>query len=68
MTEYCNREMRDGECALLADHRGRCTTVAFYCDSCGMMRRSRPVAQAKDPYGDPVADFCFMCVKVGASQ
>lgn len=64
---YCERQMRDGLCVLDLNHRGRCTTVGFYCDGCGRMRRGQPAAHAtqlmSDGYHEPVADICFMCVR-----
>lgn len=59
--DTCIRKMRDGYCRLDKGHRGRCTTVAFYCDSCGRMRRGSPVAHIYDDNGDPSTDHCFMC-------
>jgi hypothetical protein len=62
---YCKREMQTGNCVLDLNHRGRCTTVGFYCDSCGRMRRGQPHVHAtqlmSDGYREPVADICFMC-------
>jgi hypothetical protein len=65
----CPFQLRTGPCQLNEDHRGRHTTVAYYCDSCGQMRRSRPVAQALNPWDGVVeATFCFMCVTVREAE
>jgi hypothetical protein len=56
--------MRDGLCRMDPDHKGRHTTVAYYCDGCGQMRRSHPVAHYYDINGDIDASLCFMCVTV----
>lgn len=60
----CGREMRTGTCAMDANHRGLCTTVAFYCDACGRMRRGRPAGQDVDINGDPTVVFCWFCINV----
>lgn len=51
----CQHQLRDGQCAMDDGHRGRHTTVAFFCDGCGKMRRGSPVAQ------DEHVTICFMC-------
>ena len=62
---YCGRPMQDGSCQLDPDHRGRHTTVAFYCDLCGQMRRgSAPAAQLRDINGDIDVEACWFCVNV----
>ncbi len=62
----CAKPMRDGYCQLHPDHRGRHTTVAFYCDACGHMRRgSTPAAVAYDVNGDVDVEVCWFCVNVG---
>jgi hypothetical protein len=65
---YCQKEMRDGKCVLDLNHRGRCTTVGFYCDGCGRMRRGQPYGVYQplmaDGYREHVADFCFLCIEV----
>ena len=39
--------------------------MAWCCDGCGTMRRSRPVAVAINPFdGAEEAAFCFMCIEV----
>jgi len=58
----CGYSMQDGPCHLDLDHPGRHTTIAYYCDSCGRMRRSRPVTVLVDANGDIDVEFCFMCV------
>jgi hypothetical protein len=63
---YCGHPMRDGPCNMRAGHRGRHTTVAFYCDVCGTMRRGTPVPirQRISPYDtEHVADACFVCTE-----
>jgi hypothetical protein len=49
-----------------ADHRGRHSTVVFYCESCGKTRRGRPhavsVVRLSDGSIDDEFGFCFMCV------
>lgn len=63
--DTCGRPMRDGPCALDRNHRGRCTTIAFDCDGCGVRRRSQPTSVARNPWdGEVEAQFCFMCTKV----
>ena len=67
--DQCGEEMRSGVCTLDPDHRGRHTTVSFFCDQCGQMRRgSAPhtvVTQLmEDGYRETVAEICFMCVEV----
>ncbi len=58
---HCGHPMQDGPCQLDPDHPGRHTTVAYYCDSCGRMRRSQPVTHLVDANGDIDVDICFMC-------
>ncbi len=60
----CRKAMRDGSCVLDYDHRGRHTTVGFFCDSCGMMRRGTWEAVAHDADGVVDVVFCWFCVKV----
>lgn len=54
----CLSAMRDGPCRLDKGHRGRCSTVAFYCDGCGKRRRGAPRSANED------VAFCFLCVDV----
>ncbi len=65
LQRYCEREMLTGECELDLGHRGRCSTVVFYCDSCGKMRRGYPhqaITQLmSDGDREHVGDICFMC-------
>jgi hypothetical protein len=63
-SRYCGKPMRDGACVLDLDHRGRHTTVGFYCDNCGKMRRGQPAGSARDIDGEPLADFCWFCMNV----
>lgn len=62
-TDRCEQPMRDGTCQMDAGHRGRHTTVAYYCDYCGKTRRSVETffERQSDGYDEPVADVCFMC-------
>lgn len=55
----CLEKMRDGLCLLDKGHRGRHSTVVFYCDGCSKARRSYPASQ------DNVSGvaFCFLCMK-----
>jgi hypothetical protein len=68
LPDQCSREMRDGHCVLDPGHRGRHTTVGFFCDQCGLMRRGQPhtiVTQLMgDGYREPMAEVCFMCAVV----
>lgn len=64
----CQQQLTTGQCTMDEGHRGRHTTVSFYCDSCGQTRRGRPVGQARNPWDDVVeAEFCFMCMEVYAA-
>lgn len=45
-----------GLCTLDYGHRGRHTTVSFYCDGCHKTRRGQPAQRHED------AVFCWMCV------
>lgn len=73
----CDRPMRDGPCQMPVNHRGRHSTVVFYCDLCGKTRRGRgtPLMFGEGPafavvqrisYDETehVADGCFMCLRV----
>ena len=67
--DQCGEEMRTGTCTLDPDHRGRHTTMSFYCDICGKQRRgSAPHAVIKelmgDGYWEDMAQVCFMCAVV----
>lgn len=57
----CGSPMQDGPCQLDPDHPGRHTTVAYYCDVCGRMRRSNPVGWKVDANGEVDVAWCFMC-------
>lgn len=52
------------------NHRGRHTTVVFYCEACGNTRRGTPSAIDRVVLGDGSIDdefaFCFLCV-IGAT-
>lgn len=61
----CPHPIRNTTCQLDEGHRGRHSTVTFYCDSCGQRRRGQPEASAYNPWdGLPEADFCWLCVNV----
>lgn len=67
--EKCGEPLRDGPCTLDPGHRGRHTTVSFFCDLCGKRRRgSAPytvITQLmSDGYREPMADVCFMCAEI----
>ncbi len=66
----CSRPMRTGKCALDSDHRGRHSTVAFYCEVCGKHRRgSMPhvvVGVMHDE--DEAFQVCFMCAVVDVER
>jgi hypothetical protein len=77
MTYQCDHPMRSGSCELDEGHRGRHSTVAFYCDACGHMRRGHPhlfaFERQSDGVNELIGDFCFMCCEVyprlkGATQ
>lgn len=51
----CLHTLRTGPCRMPKGHRGRHTTVVFFCDSCCKTRRGSPYRSNED------ADFCFMC-------
>ncbi len=51
-------------CTMDAGHRGKCSSITFYCEICGKRRRSQPYRTAYDPDGVPDAHFCYMCVEV----
>ena len=60
----CNVALRTGSCALDPEHRGRHTTVVFYCDVCSTPRRgSTPHVVVGVPYDEDFA-VCFMCAVV----
>ena len=50
-----------GLCTMDKGHNGRHTTVSFWCDVCGKMRRGSPayVDVDADEYGK--AQACWMC-------
>ena len=65
--DQCRIEMRDGTCTMDPGHRGRHTTVSFYCDLCGKQRRGQPhhviTEMMSDGYREPQAQACFMCMR-----
>ena len=60
----CLKQMRTGLCQLDRGHRGRHTTVAFYCDMCGKYRKGEPYRKYYDINGDLDVVGCFMCQEV----
>lgn len=61
---YCHRQLRNGPCTMRRNHRGRCSTVTFYCDVCGKIRRGTGIAiRQRISYDETehVADMCFLC-------
>ena len=66
--KYCGKPMQDGNCQMDTDHKGRHSTVTFYCDICGKTRRGYPhvavMDRQSDGYSEHVADVCFMCAVV----
>jgi len=60
----CLHPMRDGMCEGDKDHRGRHSTVWFWCDDCGKSRRGEPYRKYYDVNGDLDLTFCFMCYRV----
>lgn len=53
----CGRPLRGGRyCTMDHNHRGKCSSVTFNCDSCGKQRRGSPA------YKDIDHVVCFMCV------
>jgi hypothetical protein len=59
----CLHPLRDGPCEGDKDHRGRHSTVWFYCDACGKSRRGEPFRRDYDADGEPDTAFCFMCIR-----
>lgn len=61
----CNVILRGGfVCQLDADHKGRHTSVAFWCDSCQKYRRGTPARIECDGNGDPDVSLCWFCLNV----
>lgn len=59
MREWTNGpEHHHGLCTLDVGHRGRHSTVSFYCDGCHKTRRGEPTIEDRD---QGIA-FCWMCV------
>lgn len=60
----CLREMRTGLCLMDKGHRGRCSTVVFWCDGCGKSRRGMPHAEVRNNFDGTVeVELCFMCTR-----
>lgn len=57
----CLKPLRDGPCLMDLDHRGRCSTVVFYCDGCGNTRRGQPDGKLVDDNGDTLVVLCWVC-------
>lgn len=64
----CETVLRTGRCEMDGGHRGRHTTVAFFCDECQKMRRGRPYTHGGQRMSDGTfevaADFCWFCIEV----
>ena len=60
----CGKKLQTGFCGMDEGHRGRHSTVVFYCDSCGKMRRGHPEGRALDSNGDVDVEFCWFCINV----
>ena len=50
-------EESSGLCSMRKNHRGRCSTITFFCDVCGNFRRGSPFRSDED------IAACFMCCK-----
>lgn len=61
---YEQTETHDGFCLLDKGHKGRHSTVVFYCDGCGKARRGAPTQYGYDGNGEIDVSFCFMCTHV----
>lgn len=60
--DTCLRPMRTGVCLMSKGHRGRCSTVVFYCDACGKTRRGHAHIEVYNAYDECVeVEICFMC-------
>lgn len=62
--DTCLRQLRTGLCTMDKDHRGRCSTVTFNCDSCGKTRRGHYDSCARDSDGEIDVVFCWFCTNV----
>lgn len=61
----CGFQMPRGGVCMLSPHKGRHSTVAYWCDGCGRYRRSLPVAEDRNQWdGITEGSFCFLCVRV----
>lgn len=61
----CLRVMQTKElCLMDKDHRGRCSSVVFFCDGCQKTRRGIPAGYAYDDNGDVDVVFCWFCQNV----
>lgn len=68
MSTKCDTLLRDGQCVMDEGHRGRHTTVGFYCDVCGKTRRGTPAGYAYDTNGDLDIVACWFCMNVEDAQ
>jgi hypothetical protein len=67
--DTCLREMRGNTfCLMDKDHRGRCSSVVFYCEACNKTRRGRYYQAAFDGNGEVDVVFCWFCVHVVNGQ
>lgn len=60
----CLHRLRGGLCEGDLGHRGRHSTVWYWCDACGRSRRGQPYRVQVDANGEPDVEFCFMCCEV----
>jgi hypothetical protein len=60
----CLKPLRTGLCRMDLNHRGRCSTVVFWCDSCDQSRRGEPDQKPRDVNGDVLVVFCFFCTNI----
>lgn len=59
----CCRPMTTGRCVLKLGHRGRHSTIGFYCDGHGRMVRGTPAQTLYNGDGVPDVTLCFLCVR-----
>lgn len=61
---HCGEVLRTGACLMDMGHRGRHSTVVFWCDGCSKTRRGHAVGQDRNVWdGEVEAEFCFMCMR-----
>lgn len=62
--DTCLAVLRFDFCRLDKGHRGRCSSVTFYCDGCNKHRRGAPASSPTDRDGSVLVNFCWFCVSV----